>query len=458
MKISKRCDCSSTMDIADDAVNSKGRFIYQRKWTLKMNTLRFVVVGVGGYALEHLRAIEWLQEQGLAKLVGIVALEKDQKKYPDLIESLKSRQVEVYSDIEGFFAGRHQRADVLTVPIGIHMHVPVSIAAFEAGMHVYCEKPLAATVQEVDQLIAAQNRSDRKVAVGFQYIYSFSMQQLKARIFDGRLGPVKEISLMCGWPRSIQYYSRNDWAGQLRKNSHWILDSPANNAHAHFLLNMLYLCCSEPGQAATPRIVRAELYRANHIESPDTVQLEFRTKEGSRGNVILSHCNPYEIGPIMQLTCEKGEVKWVGDNGKAVINYENGEQEEFDNLIHPQWRYEGFKDLVQSIQANSAPLCTPQMARSHTVTVNAMHESCPQITEIPDDDVLEIEDWEMFPPDTKGDFRRVERMNEYLKQAFSEKKFLSELGISWAKRFQSQAFEIGDYSHFPQCKEISNLK
>lgn len=417
-----------------------------------MNPLRFVVMGIGGYALVHLEAISWLQEQGLAELVGIVALKTDQRRSRELLKSLKSRGVVVYSDVDEFFANGNKSADILTIPIGIHMHVPVSIAALAAGLHVYCEKPLAATVQDLDKLITSKAKSDRKIAVGFQHIYSFSMRQLKARICDGRLGGVKEISLMCGWPRSIQYYSRNDWAGRMRKNDDWILDSPANNAHAHYLLNMLYLCSPLPDEAATPTEVRAELYRANHIDSPDTVQLEFRTKEGASGYAILSHCNLRENGPIMHLTCENGKVEWQGDIGKTVINYENGEQEEFDNLIHAQWRFAGFENLIQSINENADPICTVEMARCHTVTINAIHESCPEIIQIPEDDILEVEDWEMFPPNTKGNFRRVKNMDEYLQEAFDRKKFLSELKISWARHVQSQAFEIKDYNYFPQSE------
>ncbi len=417
-----------------------------------MKSLRFVVVGVGGYALVHLDAIDWLHEQGMADLVGIVALKDDQKKYPELMESLTSRNVQVYPSVDEFFSDRNNGADVLTVPIGIHMHVPVSILALQAGMHVYCEKPLAATVQEVDKLISVQKKCDRKIAVGFQHIYSNSMQQLKARICDGRLGPVKEITLMCGWPRSTQYYTRNDWTGELRKGKNWILDSPANNAHSHYLFNMLYLCSSQRGAAATPSQVRAELYRANHIKGPDTVQLEFRTKEGSRGHAVFSHCNASENGPVMHISCEHGEVEWQGDVGKTVIRYKSGAQEEFDNLIHEHWRLEGFKNLVQAINENAGPICTPEMARSHTLTVNAVHESCPEVIQIPDGDILEVQDWEMFPPDTKGDFRRVEKMDEYLQEAFDRRKFLSEQNITWAKQTQSRAFEIKDYDHFPQSE------
>jgi len=417
-----------------------------------MNPLRFVVIGIGGFALAHLDAIAWLQRQGLADLVGVVALKEDQDKYPDLMQSLRSRNVAVYTDIDEFFTKFNNNADVLTVPIGIHMHVPVSIRALKAGMHVYCEKPLAATVQEVDDLLSVQKKHDGKLAVGFQYIYSHSIQQLKARICDGRLGAVKDIAMMCGWPRSKQYYSRNDWAGRMRKNNHWILDSPANNAHAHYLLNILYLCSLNPTEAAMPRQVRAELYRANRIEGPDTVQLEFETNDNSKGYAIVSHCNSRELGPIMRLSCQNGAVEWHGQDGNTVIKYQNGTTEEFNNLAGENWRFEGFRNLVESVRADKNPTCTAEMARCHTVTVNAIHESCPEIKQIPEGDIVVLEDFEMFPPDTKGEFRRITKMDDYLQQAFDEKKFLSQLHIPWAKDTRSRPFEIRNYNSFPQSE------
>ena len=144
-----------------------------------MNPLRFVVVGVGGYGLFHLEAILWLEQQGLANLVGVVALHQDQIKYSGLIKSLKNRDVVIYSDVDEFFSNGCKNTDILTVPIGIHMHAPVSQAALQAGIHVYCEKPLAATVQEVDQLISVQSKSERKITLVFQHISSHSIQQLQ---------------------------------------------------------------------------------------------------------------------------------------------------------------------------------------------------------------------------------------------------------------------------------------
>jgi len=414
-----------------------------------MQPLRFVVIGLGGYGLVHIDAIRWLAGQGSARLTGVVALEMDRKLHPDMVRTLQSENVALYDDIDQFMETGVNDADVLTVPIGIHLHVPISVNAMKAGLDVYCEKPVAATVQEVHTLIEAQRQTGRLVAIGFQHLYSHSIQELKKRICGGKLGAVKRITLRCGWPRSQQYYSRNEWAGRLRKDDHWILDSPANNANAHYVLNTLYLCSRDSGRAAMPRTVRAELYRANRIESPDTVQLQFTTGEGAEGHIILSHANRRENGPFMHIVCEKGRAYWQTDDGKTLIRYDDGTTEEFSNTADERWRYNGFKDMIAAVREKRPPLCTPDVALPQTVAINAMHESCPKVNQISQEYITESEDWEMFPPDTRGLFRKIQDLDEYVRVAIAEGEMFSALGVPWAKPVESILFSTGDYRSFP---------
>ena len=48
--------------------------------------------------------------------------------------------------------------------------------------------------------------------------------------------------------------------------------------------------------------------------------------------------------------------------------------------------------------------------------------------------ISEKEDFEMYPPDSKGNFRRINDLDKYLIEAFEKDKFLSELSIPWAKK------------------------
>jgi predicted dehydrogenase len=414
-----------------------------------MKPLRFAVVGLGGYGLVHINAVRWLATQDLASLVGVVALPVDRALRPDVVRDLLDAKCRLYENVDQFLAEGAATADVLTVPVGIHMHVPVSVAAMRAGLHVYCEKPAAATVQEVDSLIASKKETGRHVAIGYQHIYSNAVRQLKSRICDGRLGRVRSLSLMCGWPRSETYYGRNEWTGKLRVGKEWILDSPANNAHAHYLMNALFLCSVEEGTADVPAEVRAELYRANSIEGPDTVLLDLAMTGGSRAFVAFTHANGKENGPCMRLECERGIAYWQTDSGNSIIRYSDGRTEEFDNLVDDNWRYEGLREFVLAVREGREPLCTPELARAQTLTVDAMHECCPEVAVIPDRFVTLTEDWEMFPPGTKGMFHRVRGLDEYMYVAFRERCFFTDLGVPWARPSRLRAFRPEHYTRYP---------
>lgn len=410
-----------------------------------MRPLRFTVIGITGYSSVHLKAIDWLKKAGLATLSGVIVSPAEHKIKPDLVKYFFDHNISIYKSIDHFFEQGTHGGDILTVATGIHQHVPVCIRAMETGLHVYCEKPIGATVSEVDELIRTKEKTGKKILIGFQHIYSNSVLQLKKRICDGRLGKVGSISIMCGWPRSKQYYERNQWAGKLKLKNSWVLDSPANNAHGHFLFNMLYLSSSEPGKSAIPTELKAELYRANFIKSSDLVQLKFKTDYDTDCFIILAHCNWKELGPVMKIKCEKGDVLWKTEDGVTKISYHNRQIEKFDNLTQKNWRYHGFKDLVNAIKTNREPLSTPQFARSHTLTINAMHKSCPDILQIDEDYVSETVDSEMFPPGTPGNFRKVIDLDTIIKKAFAETVFLSELQIPWTKKIRSKPITVQQY-------------
>ncbi len=408
--------------------------------------IRIVVIGLGGMAKVHLDAVAWLEKQGLAKLSGVVAIEFDRQRFPELVESFVARHIPLYAAIEEFLQNAAGTADVLTVPIGIHQHVPVSIAALRAGLHVYCEKPVAATIQEVDQLIAAQKYSGNLVGINFQNIYSVSIQNLKARICDGRLGEMKSAALICSWPRSRNYYARNDWAGRLRKDGDWILDSPVNNAMGHYLHNMLYLASSSRADSALPLEITAELYRAANIESCDTAVLRVRCENDVLVHSYMTLAGTPVYGPVMELTCENGKVIWQNFNGETRIRYRDGSDEKFDNGPS-EWTYEGFRNFVHAIHGEERLLCPPEVCRSHTLCVNGAHESCPVIQNFPSAEITAVTDKEMPPPEAMAFFDRVPNLNMLLQRAFEQRKLLSEIGVPWS--VAGEPLNLQNYDHFP---------
>jgi predicted dehydrogenase len=78
-------------------------------------------------------------------------------------------------------------------PLPNHLHVPWSIRALEAGKHVLCEKPVALTAAEAQQLVEASKRTGRIAAEAFMVRHH--PQWLKAReiVREGRIGEARAI-------------------------------------------------------------------------------------------------------------------------------------------------------------------------------------------------------------------------------------------------------------------------
>ena len=161
----------------------------------------------------------------------------------------------------------------------------------------------------------------------------------------------------------MQYFQRNEWAGRLRVGDDWILDSPANNAHAHYVMNALWLAGAEPDAAASPESVRAELWRAHHIESADTVSAN-RDGGGVHVRLFVTHAGGAPNGPAMHISADNGRVYWLTDEGRTTVRYADGRQELFDNRSHSLWRYDGFKNFVDAINGRGRVICTRRL-RGH---------------------------------------------------------------------------------------------
>jgi hypothetical protein len=294
----------------------------------------------------------------------------------------------------------------------------------------------------VNQLIVAQKSFGKMVGINFQNIYSASIQNLKARICDGRLGDMKSAALICSWPRSRNYYARNDWAGRLRKDGDWILDSPVNNAMGHYLHNMLYLASDSRYDAATPVEIKAELYRAGNIESYDTAALRGRCENGAWLHCYVTLAGTPVYGPMMELTCENGKVTWQNFNGETSIRYRGGGKK-FDNIT--EWTYEGFEILCPPYTVKKPALSTGSCAA--TLCVNGAHESCPVIQNFPSSEITVVTDKEMPPSEAMAVFDRVPNLNALLQRAFAQRKLLSEIDVPWA--VAGEPFNLQYYDQFP---------
>jgi predicted dehydrogenase len=84
----------------------------------------------------------------------------------------------------------HPDVEIVVVATTNDALAPVAIAAVEAGKHVLVEKPAARSVAELDRVIAAALRHDRRVRVGFNHRYHPALREARRIVDAGALGPL----------------------------------------------------------------------------------------------------------------------------------------------------------------------------------------------------------------------------------------------------------------------------
>jgi len=396
-----------------------------------------LMVAIGGYGYYYLRTL--LDEVGRSRavLAGVVDPEARQSRaWPDV----KALGVPVCDEVSLYFAAGN-RADLAVIVSPIQYHVPQACAALAAGAHVLCDKPLGATIQEAVDLSSARDRAGRAVLIGYQWSFSNAIQALKRDILAGLFGRPRRFSALCCWPRDLAYYLRNGWAGRLRDpaSGRWVLDSPANNAMAHSLHNLLYLAGDATDASAVPVEVEAELYRAYEIESCDTAMCRVRTARGPEILFFASHTTERAIEPRFRLELEEATVEFDERPRTIVATDRAGRRKEYgapDDT--PQ-----FKKLFDAIAlcgtgAAWPVVCGPEAAAAQTLVVNGVHESVREVPLFPHT---------MIASDEQPARRYVPRLDAVIRRCYDQGRLPHEAEVEWAAA--GKAVDLAGYRWFP---------
>jgi predicted dehydrogenase len=104
------------------------------------------------------------------------------------------------------------RLDVVSIVTPNKYHLPHTVAAFEAGCHVLCEKPMALNANEGRQMIAAAERAGKRLMINFSYRFTEQSMALKEQVDSGILGDVYFARTI--WHRRRGLPGLGSWFGQ----------------------------------------------------------------------------------------------------------------------------------------------------------------------------------------------------------------------------------------------------
>jgi predicted dehydrogenase len=420
------------------------------------------LVGLGGYGQFYLRALLGASTRGYdVRLVAGVDPEPERCRN---LEQLKAAGVPIYPDLARFYEDAAEvsrpAADLVVIAAPIQLHAPLTKLALSKGACVLCEKPVAPTIQDAQGMLAAEKEAEGFVAIGYQWSFSEAIQALKRDVCASALGQPVRLKTKVLWPRPASYYARNNWAGGLKTpDGHWILDSPANNATAHYLHNMFYVLGETVETSARPVDVQAELYRANVIENYDTAVIRAHTESGVEVLFYTAHPVPNNIGPIFDFEFEDAVVTY--ETGEEIVaRFHDGRTKSYGNPFlddtNKLWQS---VDLVRRMHAavsstesdtdtvrrrsptEAQPVCGIPAAMSQTLCVNGAQESVSEIMTFPRHLVRK-------DCDEEDCLTWVTGLQEALAQSYEQNALPSEIGDwDWARA--GDLVDLRDYHTFP---------
>ncbi len=250
-----------------------------------------------------------------------------------------------YKDFRVMLEREADNIDAVTVATPDHTHTVAAMMAMKMGKHVYCEKPLARTIYEVQRLTEAARRYGVATQMGNQGHAGEGTRQIREWVEAGAIGTVREIQYWTNrpiWPQAIErplesyhvptYLDWDLWLGPAAAR-------PYNPAYAPFRWRGWWdfgtgalgdIACHSMDAAfwaldlGHPSRVEPEFTTLFEESAPATsrISYDFPARGGRRAIKVvwrdgnLSPARPEEIGDERRWPIESSGQMWVGDDGK----------------------------------------------------------------------------------------------------------------------------------------------
>ncbi|MCJ7700082.1 MAG: Gfo/Idh/MocA family oxidoreductase [Anaerolineales bacterium] len=141
--------------------------------------IRIGCIGVGQIGKHHLENYSKIQG---AELVALADINETELNRVGDLTGIHNR----YTDFKKML----ERDDIQAVDVCLHnnLHMPVTVAALEAGKHVFCEKPMAGSYIDAETMFTKAQELDLKLAIQSRLLFEVETRAARSIIDQGLLG------------------------------------------------------------------------------------------------------------------------------------------------------------------------------------------------------------------------------------------------------------------------------
>ena len=169
-----------------------------------MSNMNKLKVGIAGYGIVGKRRREFIEKNPSLEIIAVC----DQV-FPKDVSTVDG--VRSYKSYKQLLT---ENLDILIVCLTNDIAPEVTMAALEAGLHVFCEKPPGKNVSDIIRVMDIEKKKpDLKLMYGFNHRYHNSVQDALKLVHSGEMGKVINMRGVYGKAKLITF-NQPDWRTQ----------------------------------------------------------------------------------------------------------------------------------------------------------------------------------------------------------------------------------------------------
>ena len=184
------------------------------------------------------------------------------------------------------------KPDFVTIATPSGAHLDAALAAFRAGVHVICEKPLEITLARIDAMIDAAARAKVTLGAIFPQRFNPVIRTVHEAAAAGRFGSLAIAASYVPWWRDDAYYGPGRWQGtQALDGGGALMNQSIHGVDALQWIaaaTMPGLAPSENPVASVLALTAVRAHDAQRLEVEDTCVAVLRFKNGALGQLLAA--------------------------------------------------------------------------------------------------------------------------------------------------------------------------
>jgi predicted dehydrogenase len=169
--------------------------------------INVAIIGTGNISWQHIKG--FLAFPNRCKVIRMIDIMEGKAE-----KSIRNHKLDSVPSLSYEDAINDPAVDLVSICTPPFEHAKIAIAALDAGKHVIVEKPMAASLEECDAIIAAAEKSGSVLSVIAQNRFRDEVYKLKQTLDTGKIGKIVHAQVDSFWWRGHSYYDlwwRGTW-------------------------------------------------------------------------------------------------------------------------------------------------------------------------------------------------------------------------------------------------------